>query len=398
MDIYKDMLAKAKIYKKQIINDFVKRGYFPTDKDISARLESIETRTALCEAYLSKPGSLFNTKEFNYMFEMIYKDLTLLYEILQDILLNEYNQLKVYIEAHLNTLETKASLFQRRLDEEMAATSLGKLLFVKTDDWKLETNDTVTTIDLGNIEFNQASKIALFADISNIDNKAVSFKLISEEDKSKSFDALPYNYNNDTYIIPGTKKINETDLNLNGRIIVNDAIKINTTVNANNDYKILGGKNKMTVRYAQGDEFIIDFASQTNVFEATQDCTIEFYCYNNPTIEYNMNKKPNHCNFSISDGYIHIDTKDVKKVYLNVPKGFVCYFVVNEGEIYASCEDGIVLSNDQLSYSGNWDLRDFKLLEYANNENKITYNVKVLINTDKNILSDINSVCIKQIG
>ena len=99
MDIYKDMLAKAKIYKKQIINDFVKRGYFPTDKDISAKLESIETRTALCEAYLSKPGSLFNTKEFNYMFEMIYKDLTLLYEILQDILLNEYNQLKVYIEA-----------------------------------------------------------------------------------------------------------------------------------------------------------------------------------------------------------------------------------------------------------------------------------------------------------
>ena len=154
----------------------------------------------------------------------------------------------------------------------------------------------------------------------------------------------------------------------------------------------------MTVRYAQGDEFIIDFASQTNVFEATQDCTIEFYCYNNPTIEYNMNKKPNHCNFPISDGYIHIDTKDIKKVYLNVPKGFVCYFVVDGGEIYASCEDGIVLSNDQLSYSGNWDLRDFKLLEYANNENKITYNVKVFINTDKNILSDINSVCIKQIG
>ena len=174
MDIYKDMLAKAKIYKKQIINDFVKRGYFPTDKDISAKLESIETRTALCEAYLSKPGSLFNTKEFNYMFEMIYKDLTLLYEILQDILLNEYNQLKVYIEAHLNTLETKANLFQRRLDEEMAATSLGKLLFVKTDDWKIETNDTVTTIDLGNIEFNQASKIALFADINNVDNKSVS--------------------------------------------------------------------------------------------------------------------------------------------------------------------------------------------------------------------------------
>ena len=142
MEIYKDMLAKAKIYKKQIINDFTKRGYFPSNEDIENKLEQIEMRTALCEAYLSKPGSLFNTKEFNYMFEMIFKDLTLLYEILQDILLNEYNQLKIYIETHLNELEIQANLFQRRLDEEMAATSLGKLLFMKTNDWDIETNDT----------------------------------------------------------------------------------------------------------------------------------------------------------------------------------------------------------------------------------------------------------------
>ena len=101
--------------------------------------------TALCEAYLSKLGSLFNTKEFNYMFEMIFKDLTLLYEILQDILLNEYNQLKVYIETHLNELEIQANLFQRRLDEEMAATSLGKLLFMKTNDWDIETNSIINS-------------------------------------------------------------------------------------------------------------------------------------------------------------------------------------------------------------------------------------------------------------
>ena len=397
MEIYKDMLAKAKIYKKQIINDFTKRGYFPSNEDIENKLEQIEMRTALCEAYLSKPGSLFNTKEFNYMFEMIFKDLTLLYEILQDILLNEYNQLKVYIETHLNELEIQANLFQRRLDEEMAATSLGKLLFMKTNDWDIETNDTVTILDLGNIELGQGNKIALFADIDNLDSSNVSFKLISE-DKDKSFDALPYNYNNDTYIIPGKRTINETGLNLNGRIIVNDSIKINTDVNINNDYKILGGKNKMTVTHQNGQQFIVDFATQSNVFTATQDCTIEFYCYKNPTIQYNMNKKPNHCNFSISDGYIHIDTEDIKKIYLNVSKGFTCYFIVEEGEIYASCEDGIILSNNQLSYNGNWDLRDFKLIEYDNDKNKTTYNVKVFINSDKDIVPNINSIYIKQIG
>lgn len=398
MEIYKDMLAKAKIYKKQIINDFTKRGYFPSNEDIKNKLEQIETRTALCEAYLSKPGTLFNTKEFNYMFEMIYKDLSLLYEILQDILLNEYNQLKVYVEAHLNELESKAELFQKRLDEEMAATSLGKLLFIQTNNWKIETNDTISIVDLGNITLNQASKIALFADINNVESSTVSFKLICDSDKTKSFDALPYNYNNDTYIVPGTRKINETDLSLDGRIIVNDTMKINTAVDINNDYKILGGKDKMMVTYSNGQELVTDFATQLNAFTATQDCTIEFYCHHNPTIQYNMNKKPNHCNFSIADGYIHIDTDDIKKVYLNVSKGFTCYFVVDDGDIYASCEDGIVLSNEQISYNGNWDLRDFKLIEYVNNENKTDYNIKVFINSDKDIIADINTVCIKQIG
>ena len=394
--MYKDMLKKMQYYKENIISSFIKKGYFPTDEDIVSKLNSIETRTALCKAYLSKPGSYFNTKEINYVFEMIYKDLTFLYEILEDILLNEYNHLKVYIETHLNELESKASLFQKRLSEELNTTSFGNMLLFQSDNWNISTSDTTTIIDLGTIKLTPGKKIALFSNINNIENSKVSFKLISKDDNDKSFDALPYNYNNNTYIVPGKQNIIESDLNLDGRIIVNDNIEINMPINQLNDYKILGGKDLMTVTYDNGDIILEKIATAHNVFYATQNCTIEFYCYNNPTIQYNFNKKPNHCNFPISDGYIYTDDLPIKKIYLKVDKGFSCYFIIEDGETWASCKDGIIVSNDSITYNGNWDLRDFKILEYVN-DNSSEYNVKVFIDSEEDIISDINSIYIKQI-
>ena len=69
---YKDMLAKAKFYKKKVLQSFIKQGYFPSNEEIETALSDIDTRSALLETWLSAKGSLFNTKEINYMFECIY--------------------------------------------------------------------------------------------------------------------------------------------------------------------------------------------------------------------------------------------------------------------------------------------------------------------------------------
>mgnify|MGYP003289449135 FL=1 len=79
---YRDMLAKAKFYKKQVIQSFIKRGYFPSDEEIEAALSDIDTRSALLETWLSAKGSLFNAKQINYMFECIFMDLKILYDVL----------------------------------------------------------------------------------------------------------------------------------------------------------------------------------------------------------------------------------------------------------------------------------------------------------------------------
>ena len=74
---YKDMLEKARFYKKQVIQSFIKQGYFPSDEEIQTALSDIDMRSALLDTYLSAKGSLFNTKEINFMFECIYKDLNI---------------------------------------------------------------------------------------------------------------------------------------------------------------------------------------------------------------------------------------------------------------------------------------------------------------------------------
>ena len=74
---YRDMLAKAKFYKKQVIQSFIKRGYFPSDEEIEAALSDIDTRSALLETWLSAKGSLFNAKQisiYNLMMSTITMD------------------------------------------------------------------------------------------------------------------------------------------------------------------------------------------------------------------------------------------------------------------------------------------------------------------------------------
>ena len=95
---YKDMILKIQYYKEEVIKSFIKRGHFPLEEEIQAKLDDIDYRTSLFKTYVSKAGSYFNTKEMNNMFELIYKDFEFLYNVLKDILINDYNDLKKMIQ------------------------------------------------------------------------------------------------------------------------------------------------------------------------------------------------------------------------------------------------------------------------------------------------------------
>ena len=394
---YQDMLAKAKFYKKKVLQSFVKQGYFPNDEEIQAALSDIDTRSALLETYLSAKGSLFNTKEINYMFECIFKDLNILYEVLNEILINQYNKLKLDVEARLIEMEQKATNLKRRMDEEINGTALGTTIFFKSNQWEPETNDDVTIIPLTQMKLIDGSRIALFANINNIAADSVYFQFDALDGSNNRFFGLPYNYNEDVYTVPGNLGINRYELNMNGKLIVNGNVEIMLDdVDYDNDYKILGGKMMMKVTYKDDDTVVYEpFADNTRSFIATRDCYIEFFMLDDTIIKYNFNMAPNHTNFALNDGVI-TSTSTITKVFIDAPKDFVCNFGIEKGEVWSLCIDALIKNNKTILYTGDWTLRDFLILEFVKSY-KTEYKISLILKSNDNIVDYIDSVYIKEV-
>ena len=298
------------------------------------------------------------------------------------------------LETHLSSLESLATHYKKRSNEEINGTSLGKTLLFKTDNWDLDINDDGVQVNIGEIELTQGSEISCFANINNTNKKNILFKFEAENSKY-DFVALPYNYNNDTYLVPGEIAINNTEIKLDSNFNINSDIKIPFATNLKNSYKILGGKNKMIVTDKTTNAIkVMDIPTYENPYMATSNCFISFYVEGKGIIEYNFNKKPLHSNFSIQNGNINIE-KDIQKVFLDVEEGFVCYFNFNnDSTIYATLENAIVYEK-YLVYNGIILVRDFKVKEYV--KDKTTrYRIKIIINESDND-EEIDSIYIKEV-
>lgn len=393
--MYKDMLLKLTYYREEVLKAFVKRGYFPKEDEINNRLENIDKRLALFKSYNFQPGELLNLKELNHCLESIYKDLIFLYKILEEISIQELSSLKSYTETHMTYLEDIAKHFKDRAEEEVNSTTLGTTIFFKSGNWDIDTKDDTTSVKLGDLDLIQGSQVACFANINNVVNNSVKFVFDAIEE-NKSFEALPYNYNNSTYKVPGDLEVKTHELVLSEEAIVNGSISIPMKdLDEQNDYYVLGGKNLMLVTYKENNtSFLTSFCSADTPYYAPRNCYITFYIAGGKQLEYNFNKKPLHTNFSLQNGIIKV-TEDMQKVFLDVEEGFVCSFNVDEGDVWASKEDGIVKGNN-LIYNGDKRLRDFEIKEYVK-KFKTRYSGKLLINSEADVDAIIENVYIKEL-
>lgn len=189
----------------------------------------------------------------------------------------------------------------------------------------MEFNDDSVLVEVGELELVQGTEISCFANINNTNKKNVLFEFYAA-DSSKDFIALPYNYNNDTYTVPGEVRIQENELVIDDKFVINSNIQIPYKTNPKNKYVILGGKGKMLVTYKNtSNTLIADIPTAEKPFVATESCFLSFYVEGKGSIEYTFNKRPLHSNFSIQDGIIKIE-KDIQKVFIDADEGFICYF------------------------------------------------------------------------
>lgn len=403
MDMYKDILLKMKYHKEQVIKAFIKKGYYPKEDEISARMAQIDHRLALFEAFISVPGTKMNIKEINNCFKRISQDLMFLYSVVKELNEIDLNRTKLFIEAHLTELENIAEYYKKRNDVEVNTTTLGTTLFFAAGNWKTETKDSVSTIDLGSVELIQGTKIACFCNANNVIPNTVKF-VFEHEDPDFRFEALPYNYNNDTYRIPGELEIEKQQLVLGDDARWEsdaDYLPITIKTNPANEYIVTGGKNKMVVTYKDtGFTELVDIPVNEFHFYTKRACYITFYYCDGTEFEYSFNKRPNHTNFSMHSGIVKT-TSDVHKVFIDADKEFTCSFKfpVKEGSVWASAKEAIIGGPTHIMYNGfglNKFMREFEIREYIKS-NKITYKLKAYMESNEDTTAVIDSIYIKEI-
>ena len=400
MEIYKDMIEKLKFHKNNIINSFIKKGYYASESEIQSKLKDVDARLALFESYITKSGNYMNVKELNYCFEMIVKDIEILYKILEDILIKDYASLSVFVEAALTELEAKSEYCRKRCSEEINSTTLGTTVYFKANAWDISEEDEVTTINLGPVQLIEGMEISCFTNIDGIGESEVVFQF-DNNDPEKSFLALPYNYNENSYKVPGEISVNKYPLIMPTTAVTTDYIPITYEINFSNKYKIAGAEGGMQVTYKNsGETHLFKFANIDNAFVAPEDCIVEFFILdgnkvNSMTMEYSFTEAPISTNFSLQNGEIALD-KEAVRIMVECQKGLGMFFNVPAGTVYASLEEPVIVNKNTLLYKGNWNIRDFVLREYVRT-NTIMYDVNVYVKSTDNIIGKIDSIYIKEV-
>lgn len=395
MSDYKDVEKKLEYYKQQVLQELVKKGIYPDNELIESKLNSYNAHMAIFKNYNVVTGNLFNANEYNERLKLIYADLKLLYELLYEITVLEYNKLQNFINSHLAELNSIVKTYNKRAEYENSTTSLGKTLLFQNNSFSIESKDSTTILNLDNLDIPNAAVLACIANINNIKAEDVIFKF-RKVGTEQWINASPYNYNNEVVIMPGERKKTIYEYNLQESQVITGPllIDIDSNINIKNDYTILGGKNRIFVNYKDKDGFIVEekpLTLDSLVFK--QKAYINFYVVDGSSISFRFNKKPIATNFPIEAQRIE-DLDYIHHFFIECDEDFSFQFEIDKGQVYAIKETGLI-SNNNLYYTGSEKVKDFKVIEYATGEEN-SYEVKVeAYNSNEAI--DIDSIIIKQV-
>lgn len=395
MSNYKDVNKKLEYYKKQILQEFVSKGIYPDNSLIESRLKNIDTYLSIFQNYNVVTGNLFNANEYNERLKLIYQDLSFLYELLYELTVLEYNKLQNFINSHLSELNSIVETYNKRAEYENSTTTLGKTLLFKNNSFSIENKDSMTIVNLGNVDISNGSTIACISNINNVSADDIVFKF-KDVDKENWLVTSPYNYNNDLLTMPGElkKTIYEYELQETQKINGPLLLDIVSNVNMKNKYDILGGENKIFVNYKDDDGFIVEEKPLTaESLSFDKKAYINFYVVDGNSISFRFNKKPIATNFPIDTQRID-DLNYIHHFFIECDKDFSFELELDKGKVYAIKETGII-SDEKLYYTGSEQVSDFLIIETATGDKKSYEVVMEAHNSNEDI--DIESIIIKQL-
>lgn len=392
---YSDVIKKINYHKETILQEFIQKGIYPDNTLISNRLKNIDSYIALFKNSNVVTGEKFNVEEYNEYIKLIYKDLKILFELLEELQIKEYYRQQNFIESYINELYSIVNTYESRAKYENTSTTLGKTLLFKNNGFTIENDNSTTIINLDNIEINNASTLYCIANINNIDPENLIFVFTDENDNSHQ--VTPYNYSNETLTMPGEKTIKETYVEIQNEQKLNSPFILSTDapIDYKNKYTILGGKNKMFINYDSLNSSEVEEApTSLGTFITKDKCRINFYIVNGNSVSFKFNKKPLYTNFPIEEHRIS-NLDKIHYFFIECEKDFSFEIELDKGDVYAIKEPGII-NNDKLYYTGSNLIDDFNIIEEQSGEPK-NYKAQLKIYNDNDSSYDIESIVIKQL-
>lgn len=386
--MYSDVIKKINFQKERIIKSFIEKGICPSNDMVNEKLNKIDSYMALFKHYDKITGNKFDVNEYNEALKLIYKDITIIYEILFDELEREYTNNQAFIQAHLTELDTIVDSCYIRAVNEATSTTIGHSALFKNSGFTAEINNDITTIDLGTVNIHEGSSVACIIDAENCNYENVVFEFINDEE---IIDGPSYNRFNETIKFPGNKIKNEHSFTIgeDQNSMPPIMIPIESSVVPENNYTILCDKGKISA----GKE-IVTVPKHIEEYRFEEACHINFYILNGKSATFKFNKKPLSANFPLEEDIV-TNMSDIQHFFIDAPKDFQFSIEIDKGEIYAINEKGVV-NNGKLYYVGKNNVKDFLVIEEEKGK-KISWDCRIKIIDNDSDSINIKSIVIKEL-
>ena len=393
--MYSDIEHKLKYHKERIMQSFIKQGVYPDNRLIQSRLNSIELRLSIFKSPKIKEGSTFNTNEFNNAIKCIYDDLAILYKLLYEVTVVEYNKLSYYIDSHLRELDEVSRMYLKRAELESYSTAMGKSLYFSHNNFNVDKSGDTSVVNLGKIEIENASKVACILNSNNVDYSNAVFKFKNGDD---IVSCNAYNYNHDTVIFPGENIRHEYNIKISDSQKINGKLELPILAEniSGGSFITLAGKDKILYKKANKNKEIIEEKPVAiNALSFSSHSYIDFYVIGGTSINFRFSKKPVATNFNMNSNRIE-NLNYIHHFFIECDEDFSFDFELEKGSVYAVKENTLVDQN-KLYYSGQIDVKDFMIIHTVPGEKK-TYDTTIEIHNTSVSEDDIDSIMIKKVG
>lgn len=179
--MFKDVWLKTIFYKEEIEKDLIRKGLY--NESAENRLKEIDAHLSLFRHENVLSGNTFDAVFFSKQMKRIYTDLKFLLLLLKNEIIDEYQRINGYAEAHLQGLESLMERYEGLYQMEIGSSHLGKTILYQARGFKSTTTQTGIQVNLGQVRTNAGRRLVGLAEIDNVQHRYLRFVFESQTEK-----------------------------------------------------------------------------------------------------------------------------------------------------------------------------------------------------------------------